>query len=86
MIYHFNTYLCPTLHRTAVIESDEGKTPYLIQCPECGKLAKSEVYSYKGDIIPTHEFYMPKIEYLGTLSEQELLRYKNNVLFIRKIS
>ena len=80
-----NTYLCQNSHRVAVIESDEGQTPYLIQCPECGKQARSECYSYRDYITPTLEFYMPKIEDLGQLHETELKKYKNNILFIRSL-
>ncbi len=79
------TYLCPNGHRTGVIDSEEGVSPYLIQCPECGEKARSEGYFFAGHINYTHMFYMPGIEEIRQMTDQQIEQYKNKVLFLKKI-
>ena len=54
-----NGYQCPAGHRTITIDLDDGVTPMMIDCPECGKRAASEWYAVDQSLEPSIGFYTP---------------------------
>lgn len=58
-----NVYTCGHCGaKTVTIDVDEGVTPFMIDCDECGKLMTSSFYKVDQDLEPTHEWYRPNEE------------------------
>jgi hypothetical protein len=55
-----NTYTCPRSHITVTRDADEGVTPMMKACPDCGLTATSGYYRVPQTLTPTHEWYKPK--------------------------
>jgi len=78
-----NAYVCPKGHTTVTIDCEEGTTPFMIECPKCKKLAKSQMYTVEQTLEPSYEWYKP-VGYDG-LTDIDLDHVKKGGLLLRKI-
>ena len=69
-----NVYVCDTCkHNVVTVDRDEGVTPFMTSCTECGKPAYSCFYKVPQDLTPTIEWYKPTDQELAAMkSEPEL--------------
>jgi hypothetical protein len=60
-----NLYVCETCggHKVT-IDRDEGTTPFIIKCDECGEMMYSALYDVNQHIRPTHQWIAPTDEEL----------------------
>lgn len=56
-----NEYICPDGHKIVTINTDEGVTPFILQCRHvgCNKSAKSQMHLVDQEQEPTHEWVRP---------------------------
>lgn len=57
-----NAYVCNKLHVTVTVNRDEGTTPMLIQCPDCGGRALSRFGHVDSSLEPSLEWIIPSEE------------------------
>jgi hypothetical protein len=93
LLARINGYVCqrPTgkkPHITLTVDVDEGVTPFMIGCPDCGFDAYSMMYPRTGRIPPmsavTHEWYSPSNEELKTLHPANFEHVRRGGLLMRK--
>ena len=66
-----NIYICSTGHKTVTKDVDKGVTPFMHECDECGKLAKSSMYQVRQDSFPTQEWYRPTLKQCLKMRKKE---------------
>jgi hypothetical protein len=81
-----NIYKCEAAHITVTIDRDEGVTPFMIKCPECGEYARSKMYHPQCQFFdPKYEWYSPDTAERETLPASSLEHVERGGLLIRPL-
>lgn len=84
-----NLYVCGCGWNVITKDVDAGVTPLMIQCEQCGRFAKSELYRVKGEQQDQHtkEWYRPTLERVLKLRKkpEELNHVLRGGLLLRDI-
>lgn len=70
-------------HFIITVDRDEGVTPFMVSCENCGRPAYSKMYRVAVDITPTHEWYRPTAD--AKLSDWEAAHVDKGGLLLRPI-
>jgi len=74
-----NVYTCQTCRRDIVtIDIDDGVTPFMVTCPECGNEAFSHCYEVNQQLRPQWEWFRPTEDQLVELTREELAAIQAN--------
>lgn len=79
-----NMFGCPK-HDTVTVARLQGKTPIVIQCPQCGQPALSRYGRVPQDLEPTHEWVQPEPSELEGIPAEVLSHLLDGGLYLRKI-
>lgn len=79
-----NAYQCEECASWIVtIDREQGVTPFMVGCGECGAMAQSKMYRVSGSMEPTHEWFRP--ETLDGLSQWTADHVRKGGLLLRRI-
>lgn len=81
-----NAYVCAAGHTTWTRNANEGVTPFIIDCPNCEQLARSQFYRVPQQGQPvTHEWYRPTKRWTRRLPADEREHIELGGLLLRPV-
>lgn len=80
-----NKYRCVCGYNMVTIDREEGVTPMMVKCNNCGNMMRSMWYQVDQSLTPTHEWYMPGRRGIRKLGGALREHVEKGGLLLRKI-